>query len=238
MSKTRILVAEDNPSDRALMEKLVQRAGYEVDCVEDGESCLEMFNKNSYGLVILDFIMPKINGIDTLKAIRKQKSPEELPVIMVTLKQKIELVRIAMKNGVNDFFVKPIDPSEFPLRISRHLLTFSPEEITAKLRSLSFADSSSLNRNIQWEIARQNLAAFPFECKGIKVCAVLPARKSPKNIAKSSSTDLEEEVTILGKGGFLWNIVWPRHRKANLELPRHTLNSDDEDISELLREDG
>lgn len=229
----RVLLAEDSPDAQALMRKSLEKIGFEVVAVDDGHLCLEKFTQSEFNLVVIDFVMPKLNGLEVLREIRKHRAPEELPVIMITAKQKKELVKIAIKNGVNDFFIKPVKSSLFSERINQHLLQFTGKEITKILHSLNVADSTSLSPKLKAILSSNQLSAYPFEYQGVKCCALIENGKNPHVLARQDEKEIKKQLTLLGKGGFLWNVIWPIGEKIPFQFPRDIFNNE-EDLSNLL----
>ncbi|MEM7061579.1 MAG: response regulator [Cyanobacteria bacterium P01_B01_bin.77] len=105
-----ILVVDDNEDNRDMLSRRLTRRGYEAVVVDSGEAALDYIqNHHNLGLVLLDIMMPGIDGIETLKRIRQTYSRNQLPVLMVTAKaQSDDMVR-AFELGANDYITKPID---------------------------------------------------------------------------------------------------------------------------------
>ena len=112
----RILVVDDNLHNVDMLTRRLQRTGYEVSGVYGGKEAIESIEKNRFDLVILDIMMPDVNGIEVLEHVRKTNSVSELPVIMATAKDQSEDIVEAMKCGANDYVTKPID---FPVLVAR-----------------------------------------------------------------------------------------------------------------------
>lgn len=112
----KILVVEDQTEIRNIMDKYLSKEGYVVYNATNGFEALEIFNKTSIHLVLLDVMMPGIDGFEVLSSIRETS---EVPVIMVTAKQE-EMDRIKGFNlGVDDYVLKPFSMKELILRIRR-----------------------------------------------------------------------------------------------------------------------
>lgn len=105
-----ILVVDDNEDNRDMLSRRLTRRGYQAVVVDSGEAALDYIqNHHNIGLVLLDIMMPGIDGIETLKRIRQTYSRNQLPVLMVTAKaQSDDMVR-AFELGANDYITKPID---------------------------------------------------------------------------------------------------------------------------------
>ncbi len=114
-----ILVVEDQPEIRSIVEKYLLKEGYAVLTASDGLEALALFNNNTVHLVLLDVMMPGIDGFEVLKEIR---TVSEVPVIMLTARQgEIDRVR-GFRGGVDDYVVKPFSARELMLRVQRLLL--------------------------------------------------------------------------------------------------------------------
>ncbi len=114
-----ILVVEDQPEIRTIVEKYLRKEGYAVQGAANGFEALELFNESTVHLVLLDVMMPGIDGFEVLREIRKLS---EVPVVMLTARQgEVDRVR-GFRAGVDDYVVKPFSAKELMLRV-RRLLT-------------------------------------------------------------------------------------------------------------------
>jgi diguanylate cyclase (GGDEF)-like protein len=107
--RPRLLVVDDISDNRALLTRRFVRRGFEVVEADSGFAAIELIDKESFDLVLLDVMMPGIDGIETLKRIRCLKSASVLPVIMVTAKSESENIVDALELGANDYVTKPVD---------------------------------------------------------------------------------------------------------------------------------
>ncbi|MBC7593512.1 MAG: response regulator transcription factor [Kineosporiaceae bacterium] len=118
MKPTHILVADDDPDLRRLVERILTRAGYPVTTAEDGQQALDHFFRTLPGLVILDITMPRLDGWTTLERIREASN---VPIIMLTaLAAPTEKVR-ALRGGADDYLTKPFNGPELIARIQAAL---------------------------------------------------------------------------------------------------------------------
>lgn len=142
-----ILVVEDQAEIRSIVEKYLLKEGYSVLTASDGFEALELFNSHTVHLVLLDVMMPGIDGFEVLKEIRKLS---ELPVIMLTARQgEVDRVR-GFRSGVDDYVVKPFSAKELMLRIQRLLsrVYHASDEIIYRIGELSLhTGSMQLFRN-------------------------------------------------------------------------------------------
>ena len=113
-----ILVVEDQAEIRSILTKYLSKEGYGVLAAADGFEALELFNASTVHLVLLDVMLPGIDGFEVLEAIRRIS---DLPVVMLTARQgEIDRVR-GFRSGVDDYVVKPFSAKELMLRIRRLL---------------------------------------------------------------------------------------------------------------------
>ena len=111
----RILIVDDDDEIRDLLEFDVSQSGYFVDTASDGKEGLYKALNNSYDLILLDVMMPKMNGFDVCKNIRQAKL--SIPILMLTAKGTINDKTIGFDCGADDYLVKPFDIQEVLLRI-------------------------------------------------------------------------------------------------------------------------
>ncbi|MDH3692416.1 MAG: diguanylate cyclase, partial [Gammaproteobacteria bacterium] len=117
----RILIVDDVPTNRAVIKSLLARPSYEFTEASDGEEALRCIAETRFDLVILDVLMPGINGLEVLRIIREEYTETELPVLMLTVKDDIDDVVKALKLGANDYVTRPIDYAILAARINNHI---------------------------------------------------------------------------------------------------------------------
>lgn len=114
-----ILAVDDEPSMLRLLEISLRQAGYQPLTAKDGKEALEVILAQKVDCVVTDLHMPRMDGLQLLKEIRKTDS--ELPVIIVTAQGEIKSAIEAMKNGASDYILRPFDLEELELAIKRAL---------------------------------------------------------------------------------------------------------------------
>jgi diguanylate cyclase (GGDEF)-like protein len=144
----RILIVDDISDNRTILLRRFQRQGFEVLEADNGLKALELIESQEFDLVLLDVMMPGIDGIETLKRIRDLKSPSELPVIMVTAKSESENIVESLKLGANDYVTKPVDFAVALARANTQIARRRAElEVTAVNQALSVANHG-LEQNV------------------------------------------------------------------------------------------
>ncbi len=130
----RILVIEDEKKVANFIKKGLEEEHYAVDTVFDGEMGLYMAENNEYDLIVLDLMIPKIDGLEVLKTIRRKGS--NVPILVLTAKDSVEDIVKGLDSGCDDYLTKPFEFLEFLARI-RALLR---RERTEKEPLLKIAD--------------------------------------------------------------------------------------------------
>ncbi len=122
ISEAKVLVVDDNKHNQELFVKFFEAMNItDIKCADDGISAIGMMTKEEYDLVILDMLMPNMNGEEFLYKIREVPYFQTIPVIVQTANTSIEAQEKMFKAGASDFVTKPISPLEFSSRVQVHL---------------------------------------------------------------------------------------------------------------------
>ena len=113
----KILIVEDEVDIATLVTFNLQRAGYAVDMVHDGREGLEKILKDQPDLVILDLMLPGMDGFSILKEMQRDIRANTIPVLMLTAKSQIDDRIRGLESGVDDYLTKPFSPKELILRV-------------------------------------------------------------------------------------------------------------------------
>ena len=152
---TRILVAEDDTHIRDGLKDTLETEGYTVTAVADGEAALRAFAEGSFDLVVLDIMMPKVNGYDVCRDIRRRN--RAVPVLMLTAKgEELDKV-LGLELGADDYVTKPFGIRELLARIAALLR-----------RSKASLDADGLPDEFVFGPARINRRAYRGELQGRK----------------------------------------------------------------------
>ena len=147
----RILVVDDNVSNLDLLARRLSREGHEVTICESGQAALGLIAEKPFDLVLLDLIMPGLNGIDVLRQLRAHDATRALPVIMVSAMDEIDGAVRCIEAGADDFLSKPLNPVLLQARMNaaleRKLLRDREIEIGQKL-GVERERSEALLRNV------------------------------------------------------------------------------------------
>jgi two-component system phosphate regulon response regulator PhoB len=118
---SKILIVEDDPDIRELLRFNLEKAGYTLFLAEDGEKVLALARKHSPELILLDLMLPGVDGLEVCRTLKKDPELQRIPIIMVTAKGE-EMDRVVgLELGADDYVVKPFSLREVVLRIRKVL---------------------------------------------------------------------------------------------------------------------
>jgi len=116
---TKVMLVDDDESLRLLIEQIVRRDGYDFCCAENGFDGLEMLSAENPDFLILDVMLPDINGFEVCE--RARKAGCQIPIMFLTAKGDIVDKSVGFKAGADDYLVKPFQTEELSLRLHAHL---------------------------------------------------------------------------------------------------------------------
>ena len=139
-----ILIVEDDPVSRLLLEKTLIKAGYEVAAVKNGREALESFSKKFYPIVLTDWMMPEMDGLQLCNAIRKNISTGYVFIFLLTARDSTDDMVAGLEAGADDYLTKPFNRAELIARLktaTRILdLEKSLKDANEEIRILSITD--------------------------------------------------------------------------------------------------
>ncbi|WP_165837099.1 response regulator [Phenylobacterium hankyongense] len=134
LARPRLLVVDDLEDNRIIIGRGFQRRGFDVVQAESGPQALDLIARETFDLVLLDIVMPQMDGFEVLARIRERHAQLELPVIMVTVRDaSVDVVR-ALKLGANDYVTKPIDFDIAQARVEVHVARKQEQERAVRER--------------------------------------------------------------------------------------------------------
>jgi diguanylate cyclase (GGDEF)-like protein/PAS domain S-box-containing protein len=164
--KPQILVVDDDNFIRKIFQDALERAGYLVTAVPDGDSALACLKKSPQDLVLLDLIMPGKDGFDTCLELRTLPMCRLIPVLMVTGAGDTELINRAFEAGATDFITKPINPELLVHRVRYLLRTFRDMRMLAQSTArLANAQRIAHLGNWAWDPESDRFVASSETCK-------------------------------------------------------------------------
>lgn len=102
----KILIVEDDEFLSSLYKELLTEEGYNVDLMKDGQTGLDAAKKGGYNLILLDIMLPKMDGLQVLKSLNESNNEKNGPIVMLTNLGQDSIVRDALKNGASGFLIK------------------------------------------------------------------------------------------------------------------------------------
>jgi diguanylate cyclase (GGDEF)-like protein len=169
--RARLLIVDDLADNRAVLTRRFERRGFETTEAEDGKSALVLLEREEFDVVLLDYMMPGMDGMEVLQRIRAKHAPLSLPVIMVTAKAQSEDVVQALERGANDYITKPVD---FAVALAR---------VEAQL-SHKRADEAQLqeNRELERRVAERTHALI--EANRLLEAQIAESRRSAAEVQR------------------------------------------------------
>lgn len=181
----RLLLVEDEKQLSEALQQILIKNNYSVDAVFNGEDGLNYGLTDVYDVVILDIMLPKLNGLQVLKMLRSKKI--STPVILLTAKGSIEDKVLGLDSGADDYLPKP----------------FSPEELLARLRSLTRRNGDFINENIlEFSDIRLNLSTYELEVMDSSITLTLKEFNILKYFMQRPKIVVSKDDLILKLWGF------------------------------------
>jgi len=118
----KILVVEDNPDMVDMLQTLLEHQGYDYIVAKNGKEAVDMADYQLPDLILLDIMLPKMDGIKAARLIRQNPKTHSIPILAVTAKVFPEDREECLKNGCNDYLSKPFTPKELVSRIEKLLV--------------------------------------------------------------------------------------------------------------------
>jgi PAS domain S-box-containing protein len=224
---TRILIVDDNLENLNALQHMLKKIGFHVQTAQDGESALKKTTSPNFDLVLLDIVMPHMDGYQVLEALRKKFSMIELPIIMLTaVSENCDIVK-ALSLGANDYVIKPYDFSVINSRIRTQIsLKKTQEALKQSEERYTLAAQATQDGLWDWDLITNHIyyssnwkAILGFSEKEIEntpdewLKRVHPADKEPfeQNIEKLKKGTIKrfqtEQRLIHKNGSYRWVVA-------------------------------
>jgi len=112
MTIKKIMVVDDSPTERAFMEGLLKKRGYEVLTADSGEIAIERAKAEMPDLILMDVVMPGLNGFQATRAITREERTKHIPVIICTTKDQETDKIWGLRQGAKDYMIKPVNEAD------------------------------------------------------------------------------------------------------------------------------
>ncbi|WP_041580251.1 response regulator transcription factor [Bacillus sp. 1NLA3E] len=150
MEEVKILIVDDEDRIREMIREYTSPDGFEIDEASDGIEALEMFSQNQYSLIILDVMMPKMDGWVVCREIRKTS---QVPIIMLTARGEEYDKLFGFELGIDDYIVKP----------------FSPKELLARMKAIIRRSSATNESETKFETVRVEGLVIEYKSRNVYV---------------------------------------------------------------------
>jgi two-component system, cell cycle response regulator len=177
----RILIADDEALSRRLLEKTLERAGYQVMCVENGRKAADHLSRpDAPRLALLDWIMPELDGPGVCREVRKRRDQEYVYLVLLSARESKEDIVAGLESGADDYLTKPFDAEELKarLRTGQRILALEDRLVDAReqmrFRATHDALTSLWNRGVVMDLLNRELARSSREnaCTAILLCDI------------------------------------------------------------------
>jgi diguanylate cyclase (GGDEF)-like protein len=157
-SPSRILVVDDEPHIAQILKFTLEKAGYQVFTAEDGQAALEKIEELQPSLVILDVMMPVMDGYQVCRKMREDFKMNQIPVIMLSAKGELPERVKGLEGGANDYLIKPYSNDELLLRV-KNVLEWNTKQKEANPLT-GFPGNTAIERELRIRINRREPYAF------------------------------------------------------------------------------
>ncbi len=145
-----LLVVDDDPVNRDMLSRRLARRGYDVVCASSGREALACVERQTFDAVLLDLMMPEMSGLEVLDTLRQTYAPLELPVLMITARDRSEDVADALGRGATDYISKPVDFTVAVARIRNHVAACRAQR-SVRLREQRYLLAASASSDVVWD---------------------------------------------------------------------------------------
>ena len=121
LNSSLILLVDDSEVSNFLMQSILEERGYSILTVTNGREALDLLKQEIPDLIILDIMMPEMNGFGVLESVKKFEETAKIPVIILTARNNLKDQEKAISMGAADYMIKPIDIDDVVERVNRHM---------------------------------------------------------------------------------------------------------------------
>ncbi len=122
-----ILIVEDHKPTLDAVKAIIEAEGYKADTAETGETAIEKITSKEYDLVILDIMLPRVDGFEVCRRVRSSFKNSKTPVIMLTALDIPEIGKRSIEAGANDVVLKPFRPDDLTAKVKKFIVTVKKE---------------------------------------------------------------------------------------------------------------
>lgn len=184
-----ILIVEDEAALAGAVEHILQKAGNTTDWVADGQTALDYIRGFSYDLVLLDIMLPRLDGLSVLRQIRREGIAT--PVLMLTARTTVPDKVTGLNAGADDYLTKPFDPEELLARVR----AMTRRKGTVILNEIQFEDLTLDLNTVTLRRGERNVQLSPKEFQIAKLMLSEPQMTFPKKLLITRAWGMDSEAT-------------------------------------------
>jgi len=184
-----ILIVEDEAALAGAVEHILQKAGNTTDWVADGQTALDYIRGFSYDLVLLDIMLPRLDGLSVLRQIRREGIAT--PVLMLTARTTVPDKVTGLNAGADDYLTKPFDPEELLARVR----AMTRRKGTVILNEIQFEDLTLDLNTVTLHRGERNMQLSPKEFQIAKLMLSEPQMTFPKELLITRAWGMDSEAT-------------------------------------------
>jgi len=222
-SQHKILVVDDVAANRELLSRYFGARGFQIAEADGGSTALSMIKHERFGAVLLDILMPEIDGIEVLKRIRAVYTKDSLPVIMVSALNAQHDVKLALELGANDYVTKPVDLPSALAKLQRAIGSQKQTTSAEHLNGGGLARAGSRDYRDMRRMPRRQVQASAWVHTDGQVapaqCRVADLTALGACIILQTDQGLPDHFTLLSANGATWKtcrLVWRSGLKAGV----------------------
>jgi len=167
MAKKKILVVEDDRDISELITYNLEREGYEIACLYDGSRVVDFVNKRKPEIIILDLMLPEVDGLDICRTLKSDPDTKHIPIIMLTAKSEEADVVVGLQMGADDYITKPFSPKVLVARIKAIVRRISDVQLLSvsseNVRSFGDFNIDLLKHKISYKNQEVKLTSIEFD---------------------------------------------------------------------------
>ena len=193
MEKGRILIVEDDAHISKLVAYNLEKAGFACTTTITGEEALEILDREAVDLIILDIMLPTLNGLEVCKQIKQDKELASMPIIMLTAKgEEIDRI-VGFELGADDYIVKPFSPRELVLRVKAILKRKKPYDDTSGVLTVGALTVDIARHKVT--VNKKNILLTPLEFELLVTLIKRQGRVQSRERLLDDVWDISADVT-------------------------------------------
>lgn len=143
------LIVDDNTMNRDMLARRLKQLGCDVVFAEDGVYALDILASQTIDLILLDIMMPRLNGLDVLQQLKSDDQTAHIPVVVISAVDDMEIILKCIEEGAEDYLLKPFDPMVLRARVNVILRRKEREDLLARMAQQKMRDLTVLIESLE-----------------------------------------------------------------------------------------